>query len=212
MKYKTFIFSPFQENTYVLYDKTGECIVIDPGNFSSEENSQLDSFFKDNNLKLVAVINTHNHLDHIFGLKYLVDTYKVDFICHENEIPWINNFKTSCINYGLDINYDPPKPTKLIDDGDIYKFGNSELKVILVPGHSAGGVAFYNENEGLLFCGDILFQGSIGRTDLPGGNHNQLITGIQEKLLIVPDKTKVFSGHGSTTTIGEEKISNPFLV
>jgi len=212
MQYKTFIFSPFQENTYVLYDETGECIVIDPGNFSSEENNKLNAFFKDNNLKLVAVITTHNHLDHIFGLKYLVDTYKVDFVCHENEIPWIDNFKATCNGYGLDIDYNPPKPTKLIENGEVFKFGNTELEVILVPGHSAGGLAFYNKKTGVLFCGDILFQGSIGRTDLPGGNYDQLISGIKEKLLILPDETNIFSGHGPNTTIADEKISNPYLV
>ncbi len=211
MKYKAFIFSPFQENTYVLYDETGECIVIDPGNFSSMENAQLDAFFKENDLKLTAIVNTHNHLDHIFGLKYLVDTYGVDFVCHENEVPWIDNFRVTCNSYGLNIDYDAPQPTKLIEHNDVYKFGNTELKVILVPGHSAGGLAFYNEKEGLLFCGDILFQGSIGRTDLPGGNYEQLISGIKEKLFVLPDETQVFSGHGNKTSIGVEKKSNPFF-
>ena len=211
MQYKTFIFSPFQENTYVLYDETNECIVVDPGNFSSAENFELDTFIKDNNLKLVAIVNTHNHLDHIFGLKYLVDTYGVDFVCHKDEIPYIDHFRATCNAYGLALDYDPPKPTKLIEHNDIYKFGNTELRVILVPGHSAGGVALYNEKDGLLFCGDILFQGSVGRADLPGGNYELLISGIREKLFVLPDATEVFSGHGNKTTIGVEKRTNPFF-
>jgi glyoxylase-like metal-dependent hydrolase (beta-lactamase superfamily II) len=211
MNYKTFIFSPFQENTYVLFDESGECIVVDPGNFSSNENIQLDNFLKENKLTLKAIVNTHNHLDHIFGLKYLVDTYAVDFICHKEEVAWIDNFRATCNNYGLNVDYDPPQPTKLIEDGDIFKFGNTELQVILVPGHSAGGVALYNKKAGLLFCGDILFDGSIGRTDLPGGNYEQLISGIKKKLFVLPDDTEVFSGHGEKTSIGKEKRTNPFL-
>lgn len=211
MQYKTFIFSPFQENTYVLFDETKECVVVDPGNFSSQENDQLDQFIKNNDLTLKAIITTHNHLDHIFGLKYMIDTHNVDFVCHEDEIPYLDKFKETCQSYGLNLNYDPPKPTQLIKHGDVYKFGNTELEVIAVPGHSAGGVAFYNKDKGLLFCGDILFNNSIGRTDLPGGNHELLINGIKEKLFVLPDDTTVFSGHGPTTTIGNEKWSNPFL-
>ncbi|MBI9066386.1 MAG: MBL fold metallo-hydrolase [Salinivirgaceae bacterium] len=211
MQYKTFVFSPFQENTYVLFDESNECIVIDAGNFFPKENEQLDTFFKDHNLKFTHILNTHNHLDHIFGSRYLVDKYGVKVACHEKELPWIDNFKSTCQGYGLNIEADAPKPEILLSDGEIFKFGTTELKVILVPGHSAGGLAFYNEKEGLLFCGDILFQGSIGRTDLPGGNHELLISGIKEKLLILPDETKVFSGHGAETTIGEEKRNNPFL-
>ncbi len=211
MKFKNFIFSPFQENTYVLYDETGECVVVDPGNLLPNENEQLDLFFKENSLKLVHIINTHNHLDHIFGTKYLVDKYKVDIACHKEELFWIDKFKDTCNGYGLNIDYDAPKPKKLIADNDIFTFGNTKLKVIHVPGHSAGSVAFYNEYNGMLFCGDILFQGSIGRHDLPGGNYQQLITGIQQKLFVLPDKTRVFSGHGPETSIGEEKRTNPFF-
>jgi len=211
MKYKTFIFSPFQENTFVLFDETKECLIVDPGNFSNQEHNQLDAFIAENNLKLVHIITTHNHLDHIFGANYIVDKYKVDMACHKNELPWIDSFKDTCAGYGLNIDYDAPQPKKLIDHGDIFKFGNTELEVILVPGHSAGGLAFYNKKENLLFCGDILFNGSIGRTDLPGGNYEQLISGIKEKLFILPDETEVFSGHGPKTTIGREKKSNPFF-
>lgn len=211
MNYKTFIFSPFQENTYVLFDDSKECIVIDAGNFFPNENEQLDQFFKENDLKFTHILNTHNHLDHIFGSRYLVDKYQVKVACNEAELPWIDNFKATCEGYGLNIDKDAPKPELLLSDGDTFKFGNTELKVILVPGHSAGGLAFYNQADGLLFCGDILFNGSIGRTDLPGGNHELLLAGIKEKLFILPDETVVFSGHGPTTTIGDEKKNNPFF-
>lgn len=211
MKFKTFVFSPFQENTYALYDETGQCVIVDPGNFFPNENEELDDFFDENNLKLVHIINTHNHLDHIFGTRYLVDKYSVEIACHQKELAWIDRFKTTCEGYGLNIDFDAPKPKKIIDDGDIFTFGNTVLEAIHVPGHSAGSIVFYNKKDGLLFCGDVLFQGSIGRSDLPGGNHNQLISGIREKLFILPNETKVFSGHGGETSIGEEKKSNPFL-
>ncbi len=211
MNFKTFVFSPFQENTFVLYDETGECVVIDPGNFSPNENEELDIFFKDNNLKLVHIINTHNHLDHIFGARYLVDKYGVDIACHKEELFWIDGFKDACSGYGLNVDYDIPQPSKLIADGDIISFGNTELQAIHVPGHSAGSLAFYNKKEAMLFCGDVLFQGSIGRHDLPGGNYQQLITGIRQKLFVLPIETRVFPGHGPETSIGEEKRTNPFF-
>lgn len=211
MQYKTFAFSPFQENTYVLYDETRECVVIDPGNFFPNEHEQLDNFFKDKDLNFSKIITTHNHLDHIFGASYLVENHSVKFGCHKNELPYVENFLNTCKGYGLNIEKDAPHPDFYFEDGEILTFGNTELKVILVPGHSAGGVAFYNEKEALLFCGDILFNGSIGRTDLPGGNHEQLISGIKEKLFVLPDETLVLSGHGPNTSIGAEKKSNPFL-
>ncbi len=211
MEYKKFVLSPFQENTFILFDDSKECIIVDPGNFFTNENQELDHFITENNLKPILIITTHNHLDHIFGLKYLVDKYDLPIACHENELPWINQFKDTCRGYGLNIDYDPPQPKKLLNPGDLVTFGNSELEVIMVPGHSAGGLAFYNKKKGLVFCGDILFNGSIGRTDLPGGNYDQLVSGIKEKLFVLPDDTMVFSGHGPETTIGEEKRSNPFL-
>lgn len=211
MEFKLFVFSPFQENTYVLYDKTGECVVVDPGNFYPHENQALDTFFEQNQLKPIYIIQTHNHLDHLFGAYYLSEKYQVPLACHVNEIPWIQNFKEVCAGYGLQVSNVPPQPTLLLADGDTFTFGSSVLQVIAVLGHSAGGVAFYFEPKNWLFCGDILFNGSIGRTDLPGGSYEQLITGITKKLLVLPDETRVFSGHGPETTIGNEKRTNPYL-
>ncbi|MFA6401764.1 MAG: MBL fold metallo-hydrolase [Salinivirgaceae bacterium] len=211
MNYKTFIFSPFQENTYLLYDDSKECVIVDPGNFYPQENQTLDAFITENNLKPVYIIQTHNHLDHLFGTQYLADKYQIPLACHADEVFWIENFKKTCAGYGLAIETQPPLPSTFLTDGMVFIFGNTQLKVIHVPGHSAGGVAFYNAVDGLLFCGDILFNDSIGRADLPGGDYDQLIDGIKTKLLVLPEETKVFSGHGPATTIGKEKKSNPFL-
>lgn len=211
MEYKTFTFSPFQENTFVLYDDSKECIVVDPGNFFANENEQLDSFFNENGLKFVHVVNTHNHLDHVFGLRYLVDKYKVPAACHPDDLYWIDNFMTAATGYGLEIEKPAPKPEIMLNHGDTFKFGNTELEIIHVPGHSPGGIALYHKKQGLLFCGDILFNSSVGRSDLPGGNHEDLIRGIKEKLMILPNETIVFSGHGPQTTIGYEKENNPYL-
>jgi len=211
MNFKSFIFSPFQVNTYLLYDETKECIIIDPANFFDNENSEIDNFISENGLKLTKIITTHNHLDHIFGVKYLFDKYNPEFLCHKNEVYWLDNFRSTCEGYGITVDYDAPAATGFIDDGEIITFGNSKLRAILVPGHSAGGLAFYNKTDNLLFCGDIIFQGSIGRTDLPGGNFEQLISGIKQNLFTLPDATIVYPGHGLKTTIGDEKKSNPFF-
>ena len=211
MNFKTFIFSPFQVNSYVLFDNTKECVIIDPANFFDNEHSQIDNFIEENGLTPTKIITTHNHLDHIFGAKYLTDKYNVDFMCHKDEVYWLDNFRSTCESYGISIDYDASAATSFINDGDIINFGNSKLQAVLVPGHSAGGLAFYAKNDELLFCGDILFQGSIGRTDLPGGNFEQLISGVKSKLFTLPDTTVVYPGHGLKTTIGEEKKSNPFF-
>ncbi len=211
MKFTTFVFSPFQENTYVLYDETGECVIVDAGNFSARENSQLSQFIAENNLTPVKLINTHNHLDHLFGSRYIAETYKIPFACHPDDVFLANLYRQTCSAYGLMVENDCAQPTETFQDNDEIKFGNTTLKVIHVPGHSPGGVAFYVANDNLLFCGDILFYGSVGRTDLPGGSHEQLISGIQTKLLSLPDSTKVLSGHGQSSTIGFEKAHNPYL-
>lgn len=211
MKYQTFIFSPFQENTYVLYDDTKACVIVDPGNFSPDEDEQLEMFIFKNELKPEYIIQTHNHLDHLFGARNVAEKYQIPLACHADDVEWIQHFKATCAGYGLEMDENPPMPARFLTHGEIFTFGDSQLEVIHVPGHSAGGVAFYNQADGLLFCGDILFQNSIGRTDLPGGSHEQLISGIKEKLWVLPDETQVFSGHGPSTTIGVEKITNPFL-
>jgi glyoxylase-like metal-dependent hydrolase (beta-lactamase superfamily II) len=211
MQIKNFVFSPFQENTYVVWDETKDCIIIDAGNFFENEHKQLDAFLKENNLNLVYIVNTHNHLDHIFGTPYLVGKYNVPVACHPDDLFWIERFKTTCEGYGLPADVEAPVPTIMLNDGDVFEFGCTKLKVIHVPGHSPGGIALYNEEHDVAFVGDILFNGSIGRTDLPGGVHEDLINGISQKLLVLPEHTRVLTGHGAETSIGLEKESNPFL-
>lgn len=211
MKFKTFIFNPFQENTYVLYDETNSCVVVDAGNIYPNENKMLDDFFTDNNLTPTHLINTHNHLDHIFGTRYLSDTYNMKLASHPDDLFWIDSFLTTAQTYGMPVEKDAPTPEIMLNDGDVFTFGNTSLKIIHLPGHSPGGIAFYNEKQNLLFAGDSLFYGSIGRTDLPGGDYNSLINAIKEKLFVLPNDTKVLCGHGNSTTIGYEKENNPFL-
>ncbi len=211
MQFKIFIFNPFQENTYVLFDETNTCAIIDAGNLLTEENKVLDNFIAENNFQVEYLLNTHNHLDHIFGAKHFVDKYNVKMASHSDDLFWINNFVEHSRNYGIQITEPAPKPDILLNDGDVITFGNTELQVIHLPGHSPGGVAFYNEKQGILFSGDSLFNSSIGRTDLPMGDYDSLISAIKEKLFVLPDDTQVFPGHGGQTTIGKEKMSNPFL-
>lgn len=212
MKVETLVFSPFQENTYIVHDETGSCVVIDPGMLDSSEKSYFDEIIKRFNLKIEMVINTHCHLDHIFGAKYVVDTYNVPFLCHADDIFLIAQAKSHGQMYGLPFNDEPVAVSKTFNHGEIITFGNSSFEVLHIPGHSPGGVAFYSKKDSLAIVGDILFRRSIGRSDLPGGNHEQLIDGIQAHLLTLPDDTKIYSGHGASTTIGEERVSNPFLV
>lgn len=211
MQFQTFVFSPFQENTYVLYDQTGEAIIVDPGNYFPAEDQQLNAFIRSKQLKVVHVVNTHNHLDHIFGLQHVVEAFKVPVACHPDDLFWIEKFGEVCEGYGLNGRKPAPNPSVALKHGDLFKFGETSLEVIHVPGHTAGAIALYHKESGNLFCGDILFNGSIGRTDLPTGNYEQQIEGIKTKLLVLPDETHVHSGHGPSTTIGREKQFNPYL-
>lgn len=211
MNFKTFEFSPFHENTYIVYDETKECVIIDPGNFNEKENNILDNFLKENHLKLVGILNTHNHLDHIFGANYLVNKYNVSMACHEKELEWIGMFEATCKRYGLKINSTPPTPKNILSDGDVFKFGNTKLDIIHMPGHSAGSLVFHNIKDKIIISGDVIFKNSIGRTDLPGGNYNELIINIKNKLFSLSEDTLILPGHDVRTTIGEEKNNNPFF-
>ena len=175
MEIKIFVNNPWQENTVVLYDRTGEAVIIDCGCFSGEEERRLQDFLSQKKLKPVALLDTHLHIDHILGIT------------------------------------PPPAVGNFLKDGDRVRFGESELEVIAVGGHSPGGLCYYSSADRLLIAGDVLFAGSVGRSDLPGGNARVLIEGIRRKLLCLPDEVKVIPGHGPATTIGEEKRYNPFL-
>jgi len=211
MTIKTFTFNPFQENTYLLFDETREAVIIDAGCIMDYEKQQLKAYIQENNLTLKRVLNTHLHLDHQFGNKFLYNTFGITPEANEEDEYLLANVVAQARSYGFNVDEEAQPIGRYIIDNEEIKFGNSILKAIHVPGHSPGSIAFYVEKEGILISGDALFKGSIGRTDLPKGDYATLITSITKKLLTLPDSTVVYSGHGPTTTIGEEKISNPYL-
>ncbi len=210
MNIKKFRFNPVEVNAIVLWDDTLECVIIDPACFYPGEEQQLKLFIETNHLKPVRLLNTHGHFDHLMGNAFAEKTWGIKGEIHKEDNHLVEQAANLSARFGIPMP-EPPLPGSFFEDGDILSFGNSTLKVIFVPGHSPGGVAFYSEKDKLLIGGDILFCGSVGRTDLPGGNHEQLITGIKEKLMVLDPDVKVYCGHGPETTIGAEKRSNPFL-
>ena len=205
-----FLNNPYQENTYILYDETGECVIIDPGMETGREQNAVVNFIRDNRLKPVLLLNTHCHIDHVLGNKFIFDQYGVKPKFHKGELPLLEAVIAYAPSMG--IHYDPsPVPDEFLpEEGSVY-FGNTELKLIFAPGHSPAHLCFYDMKDNLLVGGDVLFRGSIGRTDLPGGNFAQLIDNIEQKLFALPDDCTVYPGHGPSTTIGYEKQTNPFL-
>ena len=211
MTIKTFTFNPFQENTYVLYDETNEAIIIDAGCLNLNEKNTLYQYIEQNKLILKRVLNTHLHLDHQFGNKYLYTTFGLKPEANIEDEYLLENVVAQAQTFGLSINEAAQELGAYLNENQTIVFGNSSLITIHVPGHSPGSIAFYSEKEGFVIVGDALFQGSIGRTDLPRGNYATLILSITKKLLTLPDSTIVYCGHGPTTTIGYEKINNPYL-
>jgi len=210
LQVKSFVFSPIQENTYVLYNEMDGAIIIDPGCYFDEEKDELKNFIQTNKLQPKLLLNTHCHLDHVFGNKFAAETYGLVLHLHEKEKQVLAFAPTSGLMYNMPFdNY--AGGFILLKEGDIITLGSDELKVIEAPGHSPGHVCFYCEKQHFIIGGDVLFQQSIGRTDLPGGNHQTLLSSIREKLFVLPDETIVYSGHGEPTSIGEEKKYNPFL-
>lgn len=205
-----FVLNPFQENTYVLFDESKKCIVIDAGNYLPEENEQLDNFFQEKSLDPVRLINTHGHIDHIFGNSWFLKEYDLKTEVHRSDEPLIQGAREHGYLFGINMET-PPPVGKYLEEGDLIEFGNSSLMSIHIPGHSPGSLVFYCKEQGFVIVGDVLFQGSIGRTDLPGGNYTTLLTGISDKLLTMNEEVIVYSGHGPETTIGNEKRYNPFL-
>ncbi len=211
IKIEKFVVNPFGENSYVLSDETGECIFVDPGFYYDEEFDEISDFINDKNLKPVKITNTHCHFDHIMGVEFIKEKYQVPFYAHADDVFLVDEVVEQAKMFGIEMK--PVSPVNgFLNENDKITFGNSELKVIHVPGHSPGHVVFYSEESKFLIAGDVLFYGSIGRTDLPGGDYQTLISGIKEKLFKLPDDTKVYAGHGPETTIGFEKRSNPFLI
>lgn len=207
---KTFVFNAFQVNSFVLYDETKECIIIDPSCYSDYEKNELTDFIDTNELKVVGFYNTHCHVDHIFGNEFISRKYDLLPIIHKAGLPFLKTAKEHALGFGFDLQH-IVYPETFVDETDIIKFGNSELKIIYTPGHADGSICFYNEDQKFVIVGDVLFNGSIGRTDFPTGNYEMLINNIQTKLFGLGDDFKVYCGHGPETTIGSEKIYNPFV-
>jgi len=211
LKIKAFVFSPIQENTYLLYDEFKNCAIIDPGCYFDAEKEQLTQFIEQMGLTPKMLLNTHCHLDHVFGNKYIAETYGLVAQIHQKEQVMLEMAPTSGLMYDMPFdNY--TGELIFLKEGDKILIGKDELLVIEAPGHSPGHICFYCKAQNFLIGGDVLFKDSIGRTDLPFGNHEQLIKNIKEKLLVLPGETIVYSGHGDESTIGEEKLYNPYLV
>ncbi|MCC6690275.1 MAG: MBL fold metallo-hydrolase [Bacteroidia bacterium] len=207
---KSFTFGPFQENTYVLYNETNECAIVDPGCYDDDERRELEKFISEKKLSAKLLLNTHGHIDHIVGNKFVFEKYGLQPLINANDLPALNSLETIAKLYGLNAEASP-EPAGNLNEGDVVKIGHSALEVLFTPGHSPGSVCFVSHSQKFIIGGDVLFYGSIGRTDLPGGNHQILINSITTKLMVLADDFSVYSGHGPVTTIGFERNNNPFL-
>lgn len=207
---KEFTFNPVNENTYVLYNNEKQCIIIDPGCYFPDEQEVLKNFISENGLIPELLLNTHCHLDHVFGNKYISEAFELRLHLHPEEEKMLERAPASGLMFNLPFdNY--IGDFIYLNDGDIISLGSDKLEVILTPGHSPGSVCFYCAAQAFIIGGDVLFNNSIGRTDLPGGDHETLLRSIREKLFVLPDHVKVYSGHGNPTTIGDEKRTNPYV-
>jgi len=210
IRVKMFTFSPIAENTYLLIAPNGDTAIIDPGCYTGDENETLEDYITTQKLNPVLLLQTHCHLDHVFGTKWVSEQYHLLPHLHRNEEQMMDMAPASGMMWNLP--FSGYKGDKIwLEEGQVIKLGVGSLKVLFAPGHSPGHVCFYNEADGYVIGGDVLFAGSIGRTDLPGGNFKVLIESIRTQLLVLPDETKIYPGHGPATTVGKEKLHNPFL-
>ncbi|MGN6178348.1 MAG: MBL fold metallo-hydrolase [Mucilaginibacter sp.] len=202
---------PFQENTYIIVDETGDCAIIDPGMHTANEQNAVANFIKENGLRPTILLNTHCHIDHVLGNKFIFDMYGLKPYFHANEQEVLEYAIPYAQAAGL--NYEPlhERSDYLPETGIIQVGDDTEFEILFVPGHAPGHVCFYNRKENYVIGGDVLFRGSIGRTDLPGGDYKQLIRSIRNQLMVLPDDCEVYPGHGPKTTIGYEMETNPFL-
>lgn len=210
LQIRSFVFNPFSENTYVVYNDHKNAFIIDPGNFSTEETRLLQNFIEENGLKIQNILLTHAHIDHVLGLQTVYNLYNVPVLLHETEKEMLDRNPMDANRFGFFF-----KPfegeIQFLKENEVLKLDEDEFKILHVPGHSPGHIAFHNEAQKFVVSGDVLFEGSIGRTDLYKGNHEQLLESIRTKLFILDGDTKVYNGHGNPTTIGFEKDYNPFF-
>ena len=210
LQIRSFVFNPFSENTYVVYNDHKNAFIIDPGNFTTEETRLLQNFIEENGLKIQNILLTHAHIDHVLGLQTVYNLYNVPVLLHETEKEILDRNPMDANRFGFFF-----KPfegeIQFLKENEVLKLDEDEFKILHVPGHSPGHIAFHNEAQKFVVSGDVLFEGSIGRTDLYKGNHEQLLESIRTKLFILDGDTKVYNGHGNQTTIGFEKDYNPFF-
>ena len=202
--------NPYQENTYLVYDETGECAIIDPGMYTAAEQNTVVNFIKQHQLKPVLLLNTHCHIDHVLGNQFVFQQYGLKPQFHEGELQVLEAMPVWAEQSGIRYELSPLPDAYLPETGTVH-FGNTTLELIFAPGHSPAHLCFYSAADQWLAGGDVLFRNSVGRTDLPGGNHQQLISNIKTKLFVLPDDITVYPGHGPETTIGYEKQHNPFF-
>lgn len=207
---KVFVFNELGVNSYILYDETGECLIVDPGCTSEVMCGDITTYISKKKLTPVYIINTHGHFDHVAGNAYMKKEYGCPLILHNADLFLLKSSPGQASLFGLKVE-PSPVPEIFTEDGEIINFGNSKVKILHVPGHSPGSICLHSADDKMLISGDVLFNGSVGRTDLFGGNHDQLIAGIASKLMILPGDTAVYPGHGTATTIGREHDANPFL-
>ena len=212
MTIKSFTFNGFAENTYVLADPaTRQCVILDPGCYTAAEQRELQAYIAAENLTPALLLNTHAHIDHVLGNAFVLRTWPgLPFLLHPLDLPILRAVPAYAGPYGFGA-YEPAEPTGELAGGQVVSFGEIELEVRFTPGHAPGHVVFYHRASQAVIGGDVLFRGSVGRTDLPGGDHETLIQSIRAELLTLPDTTVVYPGHGPATTVGEERRSNPFL-
>ena len=210
MEIKRYVFNPFREKTYVVWDDTKECIIIDAGNLMPREDAMLTEFIKEQGLKPVMAVNTHGHFDHLSGVKYLVDNYGVKFACSSKDGFLIDSAPAQAQMFGVKCGEVPAVDIDL-DTIDKIEFGQTELRIIKTPGHTPGHVSLFNAEQKLLFTGDTLFRESIGRTDLPGGDYSWIMRSIIDNIIPLGDDVEIFPGHEDSSTIGHETLYNPFI-
>lgn len=206
----TLIFNDFGVNTYILEAENQECIIVDAACHSTKEQTSLKELISSRNLQLKLQISTHSHVDHLMGCTFVKNTYQTPWLIHTDGTTLLNQASAFASMFGLSIEA-PTSPDGYVEDGEEIQLGVNKLKILHTPGHAQGSICIYCEAENFVITGDVLFNGSIGRTDLPGGNTETLLNSIAKKLLVLPAETKVYPGHGPTTTIGDEKRNNPYL-
>lgn len=206
-----FTFNPFQENSYIIYSESGDAVIVDPGCYERSEELAIVEFLETKNLKLHAILGTHAHIDHIFGNQFIMSTFQVPYYLHQADVVTLGAGTLTANKYGIPGFKESPQPTHFLEDQQDLKFGDIELKVLFTPGHAPGHVVFYNQENAFVVNGDVLFAGSFGRVDLPGGDIEILKNSIFKTMFELPDETVVFCGHGPATTIGKEKASNYIL-